>query len=171
MNTQNGPDLIQNYLGPNSNGTGKLATLGAEYNVSLARLLLYPRDFDGKSKDIILSFFGVYTHVNSADANFDKVNKFKVGGEGAYTLASWFATSLRLDYVRPDSRDIGQQFGIVSPRLIFRSGWQARDQVVLQYSHFFYGSHPVVRSGFPAVDDPRLKPDADMISLSASKWW
>src|SRR6185436_1167753 len=32
MNTQGGPDLMRNYLGPNSGGTGKLVSIGAEYS-------------------------------------------------------------------------------------------------------------------------------------------
>ena len=95
----------------------------------------------------------------------------KVGGEGTYTLLPWLAASLRVDYVNPSSNNAGREFGIVSPRLIFRTGWQSRNQVVLQYSRFTYGSNPLVRSGYPAVDDPGLKPDKDMISLSASMWW
>ena len=43
--------------------------------------------------------------------------------------------------------------------------------MVLQYSHFFYGDNVVVRSGYPAVPDPTIHPDRDMISLSATMWW
>ena len=171
MNTEGGPDLMRNYLGPNSGGTGRLFTVASQYNLSLARLLLYPYSFDGKARDIILSAFGMYTHVESADPEFDGVDKLKFGAEGSYTLASWFAASMRLDHVRPTSKDSEQAFSIISPRAIFRSGWQSRDQVVLQYSRFIYGENPVVRSGYPALDDPRLEPDEHMLSISASMWW
>lgn len=171
MNTQGGADLMRNYLGPNSNGTGKLVTIGAEYSVSLARLLLYPNDYDGKSRDIVLSAFGMYTHVSSNDPQHDGDDKIKVGAEGSYALASWFAASLRLDHVRPMSNVDGREFSIISPRVIFRTDWQARNQVVLQYSGYLYGSSPVVRSGYPAVDDFTLNPDAHMVSLSGSMWW
>jgi hypothetical protein len=171
LNTEGGPDLMRNYLGPNSGGMGQLLTLASEYNLSLARLLLYPRDFDGKARDIVISLFGMYTHVSSADPAFDGVHKLKIGGEGTYALASWFAASLRLDHVRPTNKDSGQAFSIISPRLIFRSDWQSRDQVVIQYSRFIYGNNPIVRSGFPAVDDPTLEPDEHMVSISGSMWW
>ncbi|MDC3955236.1 hypothetical protein [Polyangium jinanense] len=171
MNTQGGPDLMRNYLGPNSGGTGKLITLGAEYSVSLARLRLHPRDYDGKSRDIILSAFGIYSHVTSDDPAYNGDHKVKFGAEGTYTLASFFAASLRLDHVRPTSNVDGREFSIISPRLIFRTDWQSRNQVVLQYSRFVYGSNPLVRSGYPAVDDPMLTPDADVISISGSMWW
>ena len=171
MNTQGGLDLMRDYLGPNSNGNGQIATVGAEYGLSLSRLLFYPGDFDGKSRDVILSVFGILTHVSSADPQYNGAHMYKVGGEGTYTLLPWLAASLRLDYVSPNSNVSGREFGIVSPRLIFRTDWQARNQVVLQYSRFTYGSDPIVRSGYPAVDNPTLKPDKDMISLSASMWW
>ncbi len=171
MNTQGGLDLMRDYLGPNSGGNGKMVTVGGEYNLSLSRLLFYPRDFDGKSRNVVLSAFGILTHVTSADPLYNANHMLKVGCEGTYTLLSWLAASARLDYVNPTNNISGREFGIVSPRLIFRSGWQSRNQVVLQYSRYTYGSNPIVRSGYPAVDDPTLKPDKDMVSLSASMWW
>jgi hypothetical protein len=55
--------------------------------------------------------------------------------------------------------------------LIFRSGWNARDQVVLQYTRFFYNDLTTVRAGYPPADDVSVVPDTDMVSLSASMWW
>jgi hypothetical protein len=55
--------------------------------------------------------------------------------------------------------------------VIFRSGWNVRDQVVLQYSRFLYGQFTTVRSGYPPADDVSIVPDTDMFSLSASMWW
>jgi hypothetical protein len=95
----------------------------------------------------------------------------KFGAEAGYSLTSWFAFGGRLDHVSPQSELKGRDFNIISPRLIFRSDWQSRDQVVLQYSRFLYGKTPLVKSGYPLVDDPNLEPDADMISLSANMWW
>jgi hypothetical protein len=171
MNTQGGLDLMRDYLGPNSGGNGKIMTVGAEYGLSLSRLLFYPRDFDGKSRDIILSMFGILSHVSSADPQVNGDHKIKFGAEGTYTLLSWLAASFRFDHVRPASNIPGREFTILSPRIILRTSWQARNQIVLQYSRFLYGSNPIVRSGYPAVDDPSLKPDKDMVSLTASMWW
>jgi len=52
-----------------------------------------------------------------------------------------------------------------------RSGWNARDQVALQYSHFIYGSQTTVKGGYPPTDDPTLIPDKHMLALTASLWW
>ncbi len=179
LNAAGGRGLIQEYIGPDEEGTGSILTVGGQYDLSLAHLLLHPRTFDGKSHDLVLSLFGMYSRSQSedktrdADGNwyYDGINRMKFGVEGAYTLTSWFAFGGRLDHVKPHSEFAKRDFSIISPRLIFRSDWQSRDQVVLQYSHFLYGDEPLVKSGYPLVDDPGLKPDADVISLSANMWW
>jgi hypothetical protein len=171
MNTGSGQGLIDNYLGPASGGNGKLTTLAGQWDVSLKSIARYPEVFLGDSPDVVLSLFAMQTHVTSNDPAYTHVNKVKVGGEGAVSLFKYLAFSTRVDRVMPNGSDAAQAFSIVSPRLIFRSKWQAHDQVVLQYSHFFYGDGVVVRSGYPAVPDPTIHPDRDMISLSASMWW
>lgn len=180
-NAQGGFGLMQNYLGRTEKHgvSGSLMTIGGQYDLSLAHLLLYPRTFDGKSHDLVLSLFGMFTRTQSDnhDRTLDKqylynnINMLKVGAEAGYTLTSWFAFGGRVDHVSPQSEFKERDFDIVSPRLIFRSDWQSRDQVVLQYSHFFYRKHPLVRDGYPAVDNPNINPDADMVSLSANMWW
>lgn len=179
LNTQGGPGLMANYLGPNSGGTGKLLTLGAQYDLSLARLIAYPRDFHGQWADIVISVFGMHTQVSSDEKaynivtrrQYDGTKMTKVGAEVTYSMLSWFATSLRGDHVIMDDKDSDQTFSAISPRLIFRSKWQAHDQVVLQYTRFMYGDAVQVRSGYPATPDFSLSPDKDVISLSASMWW
>ena len=182
-NAVGGRGLIQNYLGAGDDGdergTGSIMTVGGQYDLSLAHLLLNPRTFDGKPHDLVLSLFGMYTRTQSDDKSkdadgkwlYDGINMMKFGAEAGYTLTSWFAFGGRLDHVRPQSEFADRNFSIVSPRLIFRSDWQSRDQVVLQYSHFLYGDKPLVKSGYPLVDDPKLNPDADMLSISANMWW
>jgi hypothetical protein len=171
LNAPGGPGLMANYLGPNSGGNGSLVTLAGQYDLSIGWLLRYPRAFKGDAPDIVVSLFGMQTHVSSREPAFDNVTKRKFGAEGGYALLPWLAASLRLDRVVPDVSNPAKTFTIVSPRVIFRSNWQAHDQVVLQYSHWFNGSGVVVRDGYPAVDDPSIRPDEDVVSLSASMWW
>jgi hypothetical protein len=171
LNTPGGPGLMQDYLGPDSGGTGSLFTIAAQYDLSLGRLLRYPYRFKGDAPDIVVSLFGMQTHVASKDPAFDNVTKRKYGLESAYGFLPWLAASLRLDRVEPNVNDSRQSFSVVSPRLIFRSNWQAHDQVVLQYSHWFNGSGVFVRSGYPAAYDPTIHPDENVVSLSASMWW
>jgi hypothetical protein len=171
MNTGSGVGLMTNYLGPNSGGNGTLTTFAGQWDVSLKTIARYPQVFLGDSPDVVLSLFAIDTRVTSNDPMYTGVNKLKLGGEGGVSLFKMLAASLRVDRVMPNGGDSTQAFSILSPRLIFRSKWQAHDQVVLQYSHFFYGSDVIVRSGYPALPDPTIHPDRDMISLSATMWW
>ncbi len=179
LNSFGGPGLMTNYLGPNSKGNGKLLTIGGQYDLSLARLYNYPRAFKGEWADVVLSVFGMRTAITSDETaynivtrrQYDGTKMTKFGGEATYSMLSWLAASLRGDHVINDDKDSTQTFSVVSPRLIFRSKWQAHDQVVLQYSHWFYGKGVYARTGYPATTDFSTQPDKDMISLSASMWW
>jgi hypothetical protein len=171
FNTNGGQGLIDNYLGAQSGGYGHLTTLAGQYDVSLQSLLKYPNVFAGDSRDAVLSVFFMQTKVASRDPATDGVSKLKFGGEAGLSLWSALAASLRVDRVMPNVQDSSQSFTIVSPRLIFRSRWNSHDQVVLQYSRFMYGSNVLVRSGAPPAYDPTIRPDQDVVSLSASMWW
>jgi hypothetical protein len=98
-------------------------------------------------------------------------DKRKVGFEATYSLLPWMATSLRYDRVDPLTDDAHYSFAVVSPRVILRTDWQATDQIVIQYSHWFNGSNTLVRTGDPPMADPGQVPDGDMLSISASMWW
>jgi hypothetical protein len=170
MNGLGGPGLMRNYLGPNSNGTGQLLTFAGQYDLSIARLI-YGSLFTGQSRDIVISLFGMLTQVTSDDRAYNNITKLKFGGEGSYSLLKWLATSVRVDEVTQDMRDNDKSFVVLSTRLILRTDWQARDQIVLQYSHWFNGNQVYVRSGSPAQYDPTVNPDENVVSLSASMWW
>jgi hypothetical protein len=170
LNARGGPELIDEYLGPNSNGTGSLSVFGAQYDLSLARLV-FGDVYQGKSPDLRLSLFGAAVAVKSDDADFDDKTKVKGGVEATYDIASWFGVSARFDHVRPDSDNSRQAFTIISPRLLFHTDWQSRDELSLQYSHFINGSEVVVERGYPARPDPSVTPDRHVLSLSGTFWW
>jgi hypothetical protein len=170
LNGLGGPGLMRNYLGPNSGGTGTLTTFGAQYDLSLARAL-YGKAFEGKSRDIVISLFGLATNVRSDDRVYDDITKLKLGAEASYSLLKWLATSARFDQVMANMADTDETFTLASARVIFRTDWQARDQIVLQYSKWFYGDEVYVRTGSPAQYDPSVNPDEHVVSLSASMWW
>jgi hypothetical protein len=188
LNARGGPELIDRYLGPGANGDGSLTTVGGQYDLSVSRML-YGDKYQGKSSDVLLSLFGVGTNVQSDDKAreslgtdasgndikgrklYDNVTKLKVGGELTYSMLSWFAVSGRFDHVRLHGSDSQQAFNIISPRLLFHTGWLSRDEFVLQYSHFTYGTKIHPRTGSPALVDSSVKPDQDVIVLSAVFWW
>lgn len=171
LNTRGGPSLMQNYLGEEGRGTGRLSTWGAQYDLSIGKLVSYPLRFTGDGPDILVSLFGLGTHVTSNDTARDGVTKLKYGAEATYSLLSWLAASARWDRVDPNVDDKHYSFSVLSPRLIFHSDWQSTDQVVLQYSRWFNGSLTTVRTGSPPREDVTVVPDQDVISLSASMWW
>jgi hypothetical protein len=178
LNTRGGQGLIDNYFGPNSNGNGNLTTVGFQYDLSIGRLVSYPVPFSGDGPDLFVSLFGMMVHVNSDDKDydnlgryFDNVNKLKYGAMATYGFLSWVAVSGRVDHVDPDLDDTSQSFTVVSPAVILRTDWQATDQLVIQYSHWFNGANVFARSGSPARETVFPVPDSDMISISANMWW
>jgi hypothetical protein len=171
LNAPGGPGLINEYLGPRSNGNGTLTTTGLQYDLSLGNLLRYPDAFHGNGPDLILSLFGIYTFVSSPDPDFDGVSRLKAGAELTYAPLKWFAVGTRYDQVMPVLDDASFSQGILTGRLIFHSDWNSRDQVSLQYSWVRNGSNTAVREGYPPVDDPAIIPDAHVLCLAGSLWW
>jgi hypothetical protein len=179
LNTPGGPGLENDYLGSDAaggDGTGSLVTVGGQYDLSIGRLVSYPAQFAGDGPDVFVSAFGMMTHVSSLvpfnnGMYGDGVTKAKYGIEATYSLLPWLAVSARYDQVAPNVQDNRYSFSVLSPRLIFRTGWNATDQVVLQYSHWFDGGLTVVQTGDPPTDSPLTIPDSDMLSIAASMWW
>jgi len=172
LNARGGPELIKEYLGPKSNGNGGLLVFGAQYDLSISRLV-YDRQFQGLSPDLLLSVFGVAAKVDSDDksAGYDGTTKIKAGAQATYNLASWLSVGARFDHVRPNSSDDTTAFNIISPRVMFHTDWQSRDEIALQFSHFMYGNQVVVARGYPPVDDPTAVPDRNVVVLSGTFWW
>jgi hypothetical protein len=170
LNARGGPELIESYLGANSGGNGSLTTFGAQYDLSVARLV-YGDLYQGMSPDVLVSLFGVATKVKSNDADYDGVTKMKGGGEVTYLPLSWLGVSERFDHVRLHGSDSRHAFNISSTRLLFHMGWMSRAELSLQYSHFIYGSDVYVKTGYPPHLDPSVNPDKDVFSLTGTYWW
>lgn len=170
LNARGGPELIANYLGPNSNGNGDLTTFGAQYDLSIAKLL-YGDLFTGTSSDILVSLFGMNTKIGSRDKDYDGVTKTKGGAEVTYLPCSWFGVSERIDHVRLHGDDTKKAFTSYSSRLLFHTGWKSHDEFSLQYTHFVYGADVQATVGFTPDNRTMVKPDRDVFSLSATFWW
>lgn len=170
LNARGGPELVKEYLGPNSGGDGSLTTFGGQYDLSVVRAI-YDTKFEGKSPDLLLSGFAIGTSVKSDDANYDGITKLKAGGQATYNIASWISVGGRFDHVRQNLDEGNTAFNIVSPRLMFHTDWQSRDEIALQYSHFMYGNEVVVQRGYPLEDDPDASPDRNVFVLSGTFWW
>ncbi len=179
LNAPGGPGLRDEYLGSDGDVTGSLLSVGAQYDFSWGHYLRTQSGYVGSGPDLVTSIFGVMTNVKSEDKSvdatgtslYDGVTKLKYGGELSYSFLSWMGASLRYDRMLPHIDDSDYTTAIISPRLIFKSDWGSRDQVVLQYSYWMNGSKASVFDGDPPRRDPAIRPDAHTLMLSASMWW
>ncbi len=157
-----GWQLHDNYFGPpgtNQPVTGTIDSIEGQYSFSFGQYFHYPQAFWGDGPDLIATVFGMYNHIYSppgagpmptplnplAHVNGDgsgsgHIDKLKFGGELTYVPLSWLGLGGRFDTVKPDMDDSRQSFSVVSPRIIFRTAFVTHEQIMLQYSHYFYGS-------------------------------
>jgi hypothetical protein len=162
-----GWNLRDNYFGQMSTGSGTIDTILFQYTLSLARFLRYPEPFWGQGPDIVVGLYGMYNHVSSTDPMFSGGHdKFKWGLDATYTLLSALGVSLRFDRVQPDMANSTLAFSALSPKIILRSQFVTHEQLILQYTHYFYGKN--VKPAWPAQS---LDPDTDAIMISAIMWW
>ncbi|HWA71299.1 MAG TPA: hypothetical protein VG937_03140 [Polyangiaceae bacterium] len=183
LNARGGSDLVREYLGPESGGTGSLTSFGAQYDLSLSRIV-YGEQSRGQHPDVLVSLFGIGTVVSSNDssqtcdsagldchATYDGVLKLKAGAEATYNLSSWFGIGGRFDHVRPNNAINRMAYSVWTARLLAHTGWLSRDEVALSYSAFTYGREVPVRTGYPPLDDPTANPDRHVLSLAGTFWW
>jgi hypothetical protein len=170
LNARGGPEIMLHYLGGEaSNGDGTLTTLGAQYDLSVSRLLFGDR-FTGLSPDILVSVFGIHTKVTSDAPEADGDTKLKLGVELTYNALSWFGVSGRFDHVAPGDTD-AESFNVITPRVLFHNGWDSQMEIALSYSHFVYGSNVVIETGSPPIPSPETVPDSDVLALTGWLWW
>jgi hypothetical protein len=71
--------------------------------------------------------------------------------------------------VVPNSKDLGETFYVLAPRVIFRTNWVSRESISIIYGRWFYGprSHPETSSLL--AKDVGL--DANLIVFNVNMWW
>ncbi len=169
LHTTQGWNLRDVYFGPQATGTGTINSLLFQYTFSLARALWYPEEFWGQGRDLMASVYGMFNSVRSSDENFTGAKeKLKFGGELTYTPLGWLGLSARYDLVQPNMDDNTESFHVLSPKLILRSAFVSHEQLIVQYSHYFYGDN--VLPAWPHAEK-LLKPDANVLKFSAIMWW
>jgi hypothetical protein len=177
LNADGGRGLMEEYFGMRSGGNGDLTHIGFQYDASLQQYLRYPAFYRSDSWDIRGSFFATYAHVNSDqestilpgfEVNYDDVDKFKIGSELMWNIAPWVALSTRYDFVGPDLSDGERAFHILSPRIIFRTGFLAHEQINIRYTRWFHGDRVLVQTVAPN-DLQGL--DEHMLALQANMYW
>ena len=146
-----GWQLHDNYFGAPGAGdpvTGDIDSVEAQYVFSFAQMFWYPNAFWGQGPDLIASLFGMYNHINAPmNKPYDGINKLKFGADMTYLPLAWLGVGFRYDHVDPDfgksdTERLGSpflsEFGVFSPRVIFRTDFVTHEQILVQYSRYFY---------------------------------
>ena len=145
-----GWQLHDNYFGtPGATDpvTGTIDSVELQYSFSFGQLFHYPQAFWGDGPDLIGTIFGMFNHVKAPDNPMFSLNKLKFGTEWTYVPLAWLGLGARYDVVEPNLNLAGESFSVISPRIIFRTAFVTHEQVMIQYSRYFYGDFYVPERG------------------------
>jgi hypothetical protein len=159
-----GNGIYENFFNGVGNGDGKIDTVQVAYDFSfgyLWRKLAHPNAaFWGDGTDVKLSLFAMYSAVSGTDnTSFnllsgsltDGTKKLKYGANLVANLLPWFGIGVRGDYIQPDSGDVHESFGVLSPKLIFRTKFITHEEITMQYSHYWNGSDVLAQQWLAVV--------------------
>jgi hypothetical protein len=171
--TQGAQDMMKKYLGNGSNGNGKVAVIGAEYDFSLSRILWYPRSFTGDAPDIGVKIAGMITRTLATDDQYFKdATGYFFGLEAEYKMTSQISVLFKtygesrvanMLVPNPDGDTsvcaLYQRWNIFSlnPGIAYHAKWLSMDRIELYYGRRFYSR---------AVDNNSAQPlDHNMIAF------
>jgi hypothetical protein len=158
--TAGGREMVNNYIGPDSDGNGQLGAISAEYSFSMARILWHPRAFDGRAPDIRVKLGTIlWATLQSDDATFDKTTGYRLGPQAEYQMLKWFALNMRLSWEDRQGFSDRFRFGHLTTALVFRRDWQSLDRIELAYSRMFYSDQ--------VDNNPAAPMDRDIVTLGA----
>jgi hypothetical protein len=169
-----GWQLHDNYFGTpggTEETTGTIDTVLGQYVFSFGQFFHRPKPFWGDGPDLIASVFGMYNSVSGATA--PAKGKLKFGGELTYLPFACFGIGGRFDEVQPNLDDSTQSFAVLSPRVILRTAFVTHEQVLIQYSRYFYNAN-AAHSSFPYSVQPGaagLGADANAFQIAAIIWF
>lgn len=174
--TQGAQDMMKKYLGMGSNGNGKVAMVGAEWDFSVSRMLWYPRSFTGTSPDIGVRVAAMITRTMATDDPlFKDATGYFFGVEAEYKATEHFSAlfktygeSRNANMISPaiapgaslpSTIEVDQRWSAlnINPGIAYRTNWSSADRIELYYGRRFYSA---------AVDNNPAKPlDHHMIAL------
>jgi hypothetical protein len=134
--------------------TGTIDSVEFQEVFSFGQLFHYPQAFWGDGPDLIVALFGMFNHVHAPmNTVYDGVNKLKAGTELTYVPLPWLGVGFRYDWVDPNlagakTNQWFSKFSQFSPRVILRTAFVTHEQVIFQYTRYFYGD-PIPASVFP----------------------
>jgi hypothetical protein len=168
--TAGGREMTNKFLGPQSNGTGRIAAISTEYDFSLKRMLMHPRPFDGNGPDlrVALAFLPFWT-LKSQDPSYDRSHGYYLGATFEHVMLSWLSASYQLygesregatvDVSGNAKRDQWTTYN-ATVGVILHSSWQSQDRLVLAYSRYFYSHF--------TDSNPTAPLDRDVLTLGGS---
>jgi hypothetical protein len=179
-----GSQLTERYFGNASAGTGKLFAAGVNWGASLGRILSSPNPFSSDRPDVVLNAgFVIAYSLNDASrvagatdpgalpdyANtYDHRLRYKFGADLLYTFWSWLGAGVRADRVAPNSKDSGETFYVLAPRVVFKRSWNSRENITLLYAKWFNGPHSHPESSSLASPD---RVDDQLIAVNVNMYW
>jgi len=186
LHSQGGWQYQANYTGStSSHGDSTVNSIGFQYAFSLAAFLNRPQEWWGQGPDLTLQVFGMYNRISGLAATDELAmalmgkSKLKLGTQLLYAPLTFVSGGLRFDSVQPNMDDRTHDFWVVSPRLIFRTAFVTREQIMIQYQYYAYGSwnlnSPSASLPFPYGQAGNLwvprQPDKHTFTVAASMWW
>jgi hypothetical protein len=171
-----GWQLHDNYFGApggNEPTTGTIDSVLFQYVFSFGQFFHRPRPFWGDGPDLIASVFGMYNKVDAPLTQAFSHSRLKGGAEVTYLPLACFGVGGRFDEVQPNLDDSTQSFAVISPRIILRTAFVTHEQVLIQYSHYFYNAN-AGHSSYPYSVQPGaagLGADANAFQIAAIIWF
>lgn len=168
--TAGGREMTGKFLGPRSEGTGRIAAVSTEYEFSVSRIVSYPEPFDGNGRDlrVTLAFLPFWT-LKTDEPTYEGASGYFLGAAFEHKLLSWFSTTYRLFGESRDSSVVdvagNQQAGQyltynASLGLALHSDWQSQDRIELIYTRYFYSDF--------TDNNPQQPLDREVFTLGAS---
>ncbi len=157
--------------------TARSSTLLLQYDFSLHNLLgniKTPKtQFWGDGPDLAASFFMMFNAVSSDDKDMDGVKKIKYGADllGTAGQVAGHRGALRSG-VQPNSKIPEQSFGILSPRIVFRTAFVTHEEISFQYSRYMYNQRacPTATPGCTASSRPRRRSTERLSARRSPRW-
>jgi hypothetical protein len=176
--TQGAQDMMKKYLGVGSNGNGKVAVIGAEWDFSISSILWYPRSFNGNAPDIGVKIAAMITRTLATDDSlFKNATGYFFGLETEYKMTRQLSVLLKTygesrnanmvvpvilnGSFPPSTIVVDQRWSVYSlnPGIAYHTDWLSMDRIELYYGRRFYSG---------AVDNNPARPlDHHMIALGA----
>jgi hypothetical protein len=168
--TAGGREMTRRFLGPRSEGTGKIFAVSTEYDFSVSRMLAYPEPFDGNGRDlrVAVAFLPHWT-LASDDPDYEGADGYMLGATFEHVLLSWLSTYYSIFGQSRDATMADVSASMQPGRstaynatlgAVLHSDWQSRDRLVLAYSRYFYSDF--------ADSNPAWPLDRNVFTLGAS---